>query len=274
MYGFIPNELKFCPQTPLDSCEHSYAKCNTTLFPMAVLVKIPFYGPAFVEATRVHYLCIDWAPEPIGSRNFGRNEQEREIYDQVDLPASHSYSLFKVRSNNCFLVFLFARSCVVIRKPLGATSVRYFIHSPYTYMNHVGVSSMRMYIPQKNTGLQTIMILCMFQWGGGWRGDILPPLPSPSPQMLRTIIIYWSECIWALASTPNSLSNVEREPGTLWCHNLHKHPIKLLGYKIYQATSFLEASWPNLLVQGLISLPALPISTVNEEDPILSYFIA
>ena len=60
---------------------------------------------AYVETTRVHYLCRDWAPEPIGSRNFGeKNEQELVIYDPVGLPGSHS--LFEVWSD-CFLAFLF-----------------------------------------------------------------------------------------------------------------------------------------------------------------------
>ena len=46
---------------------------------------------AFVETTRVHYLCRDRPPEPIGSRNFReKNEQELVIYDPVGLPGSHS----------------------------------------------------------------------------------------------------------------------------------------------------------------------------------------
>ena len=45
-----------------------------------------------METTRVHYLCRDRPPEPIGSRNFGKNEQELHvvIYDPVGLPGSHS----------------------------------------------------------------------------------------------------------------------------------------------------------------------------------------
>ena len=77
------------------------AKLTTKIMKVSTPRKLPAirYLPrllmsAFVETPYVHYFCLGEAPEPVGSRNFEREEQGLAIDDSVDI--GESSSLFEV----------------------------------------------------------------------------------------------------------------------------------------------------------------------------------
>ena len=70
---------------------------------------------AITKTPSIDYFCLDKVPEPVGSRNFERQERDLAINDLAGVHKSSS--LFEVLGDY-FLAFLSHTDIIVIRNPM------------------------------------------------------------------------------------------------------------------------------------------------------------